>query len=217
MKFTLTYDGQLPGSGNNSRKLKEKWSIREQISPQLSRLWTIHPCLKVALQNRFHPLRGSFYSRDEYHHSVAPENNEVTSIPEGSIDLCAVQRVGDINFIPLVRNTYATVCSLSILFMRQEPIGRVYQGGDLDNRIKTLLDALSVPKAEQVAQMSDPKNTAETIYCLLEDDALVAGLSVETCRLLTSPTAPENEVRLIIQVDVKVTDARSYNTLFLGD
>jgi hypothetical protein len=96
--------------------------------------------------------------------------------------------------------------------MRNEPIGRVYQGGDLDNRIKTLLDALKVPDQGQVCEQSEPN-----MHVLLEDDSLVTGLSVETRRLLNRPDKSENEVRLIIEVTVNVLDARAYNILFLGD
>lgn len=42
------------------------------------------------------------------------------------------------------------------------------------------------------------------------------GLNVETGLLLTQPGASIHEVRLIIEVDVRVTQARIYNQLFLG-
>ena len=57
--------------------------------------------------------------------------------------------VGGRIFQPLVRESFALKCGLDILFLRQESPGKVYQGGDLDNRIKTLLDALSVPQAPE--------------------------------------------------------------------
>jgi hypothetical protein len=55
--------------------------------------------------------------------------------------------------------------------------------GDLDNRLKTLLDALSVPNQDQV--IPDP-TIDDPIHCLLEDDSLVSGLEIETRRLLTA-------------------------------
>jgi hypothetical protein len=42
-----------------------------------------------------------------------------------------------------VRNSFALHCGLKVLFLRKEPPGKVYQGGDIDGRIKTLLDALN--------------------------------------------------------------------------
>jgi hypothetical protein len=37
------------------------------------------------------------------------------------------------------------MCSLQILFLRHDPPGSVIHAGDLDNRVKTLIDALRMP------------------------------------------------------------------------
>ena len=37
MKFTLTYDGELKSNG----KPRDKWKIRNHLSPQLEELWKI--------------------------------------------------------------------------------------------------------------------------------------------------------------------------------
>jgi hypothetical protein len=86
--------------------------------------------------------------------------------------------------------------------------------GDIDNRLKTLFDALAVPNQDQI--VADP-DVADPVYCLLEDDSLIAGLSVETHRLLTRPDSSQHEVRLVIEVDVRVARSRIYNQHFLGD
>lgn len=213
MKFTLTYDGELPPAGNKNKRTVEKHAIRVHLSPQLAQLWSVHPALRRAMAQRVIPKDGFFLV--ERHHSVAPGTPSPADTT--SIDLCEEIVRGGQRFLPLVRNTYGTVCAISVLFMRQEPAGKVYQGGDLDNRIKTLLDALSVPREEQLHGIPETSASEQPLYCLLEDDSLLTGLSVETRRLLTRPGAPENEVRLIVEIDVRVPDARSYNTLFLGD
>jgi hypothetical protein len=213
MKFTLTYDGELPPAGNKNKRTFEKNAIRNHISPQLAQLWRVHPALRRAHAQRVIPKDGFFLV--ERHHSVAagtPNPADSTTI-----DLCEEVVKGATRFLPLVRSSYGTVCALSVLFMRQEPAGNVYQGGDLDNRIKTLLDALSVPREDQIRGIPALSETEQPVYCLLEDDSLLTGIAVETRRLLTRPGAQENEVRLIVDVDVRVPDARSYNTLFLGD
>jgi hypothetical protein len=116
-------------------------------------------------------------------------------------NLCAEIERGGRRFLPLVRDTLALRCSLKILFLRKEDAGRVYQGGDLDNGIKTLFDGLSVPNKDQVI----PDQTInDPIYCLVEDDALITGLEISTHRLLSQPAASKHEVRLIIEVDVSV-------------
>src|SRR5579863_1684862 len=197
MKFTLTYDGELPPSGN-SGKNADKWRIRKELDPQLRELWRIHPALKKMLPGRFiSPAEGAFFTLETHHQYDPPLI--ARSPREGEIDLCAPVSRGGRFFKPLVRDSFALVCALKILFLRKEDPGRVYQGGDLDNRIKTLLDALSVPENdEQVIQ--DP-TTADPIFCLLEKDSLVTGVNVESERLLTAPNAPITQVRLIIEVD----------------
>lgn len=214
MKFTLTYDGILPASANgSSKKVPEKQEIREHISPQLAELWRLHPALQRAKRNRYVSKSGAFLTADHHHSVKLPPG----TVDKNSIDLCAEVELGGVKFMPLVRSSYNTICGISVLFLRQEAAGSVYQGGDLDNRIKTLLDALTLPKAEHIAKAPPSSSASLPIHCLMEDDSLMAGLNVETRRLLTHPGADEKQVRLIIEVDVRVPDARSYNTLFLGD
>ena len=109
-----------------------------------------------------------------------------------------------------------SVCSTfsKILFLRKENPGRVYQGGDLDNRLKTLFDALSIPNDSQILQ---DKTIDDPICCLLEDDSLIKRIDVDTQRLLSRPNSSQHEVSLVIEVDVRVTEARLYNHPFLGD
>jgi hypothetical protein len=54
-------------------------------------------------------------------------------------------------------------------------------------------------------------------YSLAEDDKFVTGLSVRTARLLGRPGVPDTTVRLVIDVDVRVTHPRAYNYWFLGN
>jgi hypothetical protein len=213
VKLTLTYDGELPSSGNKP-KVEEVWRIRKEISPQLAHLWQINRALKHAAKASIVPIDRTFGWGDSYHLSTAPMP-EPQPPKTYEIDLCAPISKEGVNFLPLVRNSFALMCSLTILFLRQEPVGRVSQGGDLDGRIKALIDALKIPDLDQIPP--EKKNSQETIYCLLEDDALVTGIDIQTRQLLSRPGTTEKEVRLVIDVDVRVVDTRVYNTLFLGD
>lgn len=156
----------------------------------------------------------------EMHHSVeypatVPEHfQNIGGIADKWVDLCKEIEVGGRKFLPLIRNSLALQCALKIIFLRKEEPGKVYQGGDLDNRIKTLFDALSVPNSDQIEEDSAVR---DPIYCLLENDCLISGPSVETHRLLSRPDSEIDEVRLIIEVDVRVTRARAYNQVFLGE
>jgi hypothetical protein len=131
------------------------------------------------------------------------------------LDLCAAINKHGAWFRPLVRESFALHCGLKILFLRKEGPGRVYQGGDLDGRIKTLLDALTMPQHKE--QVLDKTSTQlDPIYCLLEDDSLVSGLDVQSERLLTDKSHVADYARLTIEVDVRVRQAMIYNQSFLG-
>src|SRR5437879_2426081 len=79
--------------------------------------------------------------------------------------------LGGFTFIPLIAEQLDHVAMLSITLLTAEEPGRaVTQAGDLDNRIKTLLDALRVPKSVSELPKDDRPLDGETpFYCLLED------------------------------------------------
>jgi hypothetical protein len=207
MKFTLTYDGELRSNGGKD----QKWEIRKQFHPQLEELWQIDPTLKRVLNDRYLPPGGTFSI--DAHHSEPEKPRKKPPNPK-HLDLCAPISRGGRKFVPLVRESYLLTCGLKILFLRKEAPGKVYQGGDLDNRLKTLFDALAVPAHPEqvVADASAP----DPIYTLLEDDSAITKVEIETHRLLSRPGANTHEVRLIIDVDVRVAQARIYNQPFLG-
>jgi hypothetical protein len=120
---------------------------------------------------------------------------------------------------PIVRTSLATTCSLDILFLRKDTgLGAlVAEGGDLDNRIKTLFDGLRIPKPGEVTAPNSPEEAETVTFCLLEDDALITDFSVRTDRLLTHPGSKESEVLLIIDVVVRVTHLTSENLGFLSE
>jgi hypothetical protein len=211
MKFTLTYDGSLPASANKSKN-QAKWDIRKEFDPQLRDLWASHPAL-IELQrddNRYFPRQGGAQLRQEHHLYRGKAAYKQPSANSGLIDLCApIEKHGAI-FKPLIRETFALHCGLRILFLRQEAAGKVYQGGDIDGRIKTLVDALTMPQhSEQVIEGS-----STPIYCILEDDSMVSGLQVESERLL-GKELPKDYVRIVVEVEVRVRQAMIYNQLFL--
>ncbi|MFN3375767.1 MAG: hypothetical protein ACK40S_04375 [Burkholderiaceae bacterium] len=91
------------------------------------------------------------------------------------------------------------------LLFRQQPRGTlITDGGDLDNRLKTLLDGLRVPHGSLEGRKERPATPDPSpLFCLLEDDALVTKVSVESEQLLR-PARPD-EVVAIISVHVKKT------------
>jgi hypothetical protein len=178
MKFTLIYDGDLPSFGNRTHPIHSS-RIRNVFHNQLADLWDSHVILRqLARTARVHAqgLRDLAVTKSV---PVLPDYKDpIPPVQEGYIDLCAPFEVPNVGkFIPLVRNSLYLVAAIDILFLRhEEPIALMKQGGDLDGRIKTLFDALRMPdpKHEYVGD----RPTADPLYVVLEDDALIFDLSV---------------------------------------
>lgn len=217
MKFTLTYDGELPSATSRSPRVREKWEIRKVIHPQLAELWENSEELR-RLAVRQVPLGQGGFFPVETHHSEAPVPPPGFAVEkrDGYLHLCEPLNVKGRLFLPLVRSSLALGCALDILFLRKEEPGKIItQGGDIDNRIKTLFDALRMPTPDDFNGTEG--DLPATLYCLLESDSLINDVAIRTDRLLSRPGASTSEVRLVIEVKVKVMQVRAYNMTLLGD
>lgn len=176
MEFRLIYEGPLHGQGAKS---SHKWEIRRALHPQLQRLWQERPLADQAASLLAHP----------------PEPSQVSVIVEK----------GGLLFAPLVTQRLNLYAELSVLLFRQQPRGTlITDGGDIDNRLKTLLDGLRVPRGALEGRQDLPTEPDPMpFFCLLEDDSLVTKVSVESEQLLR-PAKPD-EVVAIISVHVKKT------------
>jgi hypothetical protein len=227
VKFTLSYEGPLPSSGNKGKN-EAKWEIRKKLESQFKDLWQSHPALRQVEDNRHFPKRGGAALVQTHHQYPGPVRRPLmaeVNFQDGTydfepsglteiIDLCEpIERYGAW-FKPLVRESYALHCGLKIVFLRKEPPGKVYQGGDIDGRIKTIIDALTMPR--HVEQVLEKNSEASPTYCLLEDDSLISGLQVESERLLGDQNNSADYAKLTIEVDVRVRQATVYNQSFLG-
>jgi hypothetical protein len=77
--------------------------------------------------------------------------------------------------------------------------GMVMSGSDIRHRLKTLLDALRMLRAPQEVASNTRLSSANELHCtLLEDNALIARINVETDRLLAMPDP--SQVRPIIRL-----------------
>jgi hypothetical protein len=149
----------------------------------------------------------------------ARSRNQPSDPPgKGLEDIAATFTRGQFRFVPLVTKRLALVCFLDIIFLRREAPGELIRhGGDIDNRMKTLLDSLRVPEAKEILDLT-PDATESPFFCLLEDDSLVTGFQVKTERLLEPSPEPESQwdVRLMITAIVRPTEVRIENLSFLG-
>jgi hypothetical protein len=187
MEFTLTYRGALKANGS----VADKHAIRRKIHEQMKLLWEQRPLCQ--------PSFGRWLE-------------EYTSSAEVSV----ISRVGQFRFAPLVSSKIFLIAELNIAFLRPEAPGSlITQGGDIDNRLKTLLDALRMPKVpNELPAAAAPGPDENPYFCLLDDDNLITSLSVRTDQLL-EPVASPAEVLLLIHVRTKVTEGTLEN-LSLG-
>jgi hypothetical protein len=184
MEFRLLYEGPL--QGQNARA-DHKRKIRRHLHPQLKRLWTQPPL---------------------------NESTNLLAFPAQPGNISVVEPRGSVQFVPLVTRRLDLYAELNVLFLRPQPRGQlITDSGDIDNRLKTLLDALRIPRTAQENPANDESASDENpLYCLLQDDSLVTKISVETDQLLA--TSDPAHVKAIIQVVVKKTRTSWENMLF---
>lgn len=190
MEFRLIYEGPLKATTRDNSRVKDKHLVRKEIHKQLAELWSVQ-----------RPLTEIAYSWPDKEHRPFLKTLSAKYARHG------------FNFLPLVNKSFNLVCSLDILFLRRESPGElVRHGGDLDNRLKTLFDALRIPETGAEICEFQPTNEENPFYCLLEDDALITDFQVTTGRLLTPLKSGQhpNEVFLIIKVATRVTATEGF-------
>ena len=191
MEFRLTYAGPLYGQNTRETesKVAHKHSLRKHFHRQLRAIWQQHPVLMdyVAVKQKYPDA-----------HMFEPYERE--------------------GFLwqPLVRGgMHSIVCRLDIMMLRHGGKGGVLT--DIDNRLKTLFDALQmVDRPEQLPLQPDgsrakPDTDESPFYVLLENDRFITALTVETDTLLEPVLDPgtgkfvpmENAVRLFISVTAR--------------
>jgi hypothetical protein len=228
MRFRLTYEGSLKSSqppydkeGNltKDKHWMHKHSIRKKLQPQLKRIWQTNQFLRFT--------------------KLSPGGGDTSVLPETSL---AVQW-GDANrrwplddalsecyvhhqeygykYVPLIWKDADLSCSLRILCLRLDHDNAVLPGRDIDNRIKTLIDALTMPLAIHGPPLEDKKPLLATddekpFYVLMDDDRRVSHLEVETDHLLADmpPSVDGSYVRLIITVETRSINTTMFNIGF---
>jgi hypothetical protein len=196
MDFRLTYAGPLYAQNNREgpNKVAHKHALRRHFHQQLKAIWEQHPVL-VGYTN----LRRDYPNMLHEEKMFEPYHRE------------------GFTWQPLVRGgKHGLVCRLHILMLRHGGQGGVLT--DIDNRLKTLFDALQLAQRSEDLPKDANGNTIvpapdETpFYVLLENDHLITAVSVETDTLLEPVRDPanlnklipmENAVRLVISTTVR--------------
>jgi hypothetical protein len=89
MKFTLTFDGELPPTANSgSRKSEKKWAIRRHFAPQFEELWRVIPALQHISRGYFISPNTNFLVVDT-HHQIGRTDLPALGAEGNKVDLCA--------------------------------------------------------------------------------------------------------------------------------
>jgi hypothetical protein len=105
-------------------------------------------------------------------------------------------------------------CDLDILFLRAGKPGAIIEGGDIDNRLKTLFDGLTLPNEDQLPDDAQPSLDETTFFCLLESEKLISDLHVRSEELLISPDDMPDYAKVIINTTVRARELTSQNFIF---
>jgi hypothetical protein len=210
VQFRLLYTGRLLGASRSDTRAILKHEIRCEFHPQLKRLWETNRGLTHIAKSylvrwlQSHPEdKATFNGSDEQRKHF------------GLRHLAEKWSKAGHGFIPLITEDLCFRCSLDILFLRPEESGMVIRSGDLDNRLKTLFDALRLPKNADEMGGAAKSVGEEPTYCLLEDDSLISEVRVNADQLLLLPHQSEinaNDVFLVI--DVKMQPLPTWSVYF---
>ena len=140
MEFRLYYRGGLRANG----PAEVKQNLRRHFHKQLKSLW-------------HQPSSAGGYK-------VQLIRDEAALVIER-----AQRTVGRFRCMPIVSSVVSLTAELEILFLRPQPPGSIIgSGGDIDNRLKTLLDGLRLPRDGEIEPGDRPTEDEDPLYCLLE-------------------------------------------------
>lgn len=142
--------------------------------------------IKAQLRSAFHPQ-----IKSQVEPRLSREGRDtVTSVVQGHI------------FITPVHPEFRTAVDLHILLLTS---ASSHRAGDLDNRLKTLIDGLTRPANTQ--QMKDfVPGDPDGTFCLLDDDHLVKRLSVDA-RTSYEPTDDASGALVVVTAKIVLNDS----------
>jgi hypothetical protein len=206
MQFRLTYEGPLFATqrdaigGQSDPKAQHKQHLRREFHRQLKYLWSAHPWLRDV--RMINPKNLSDSDNKRYMHEVLADRYKMFGY----------------RFVPLVRHEISLLCTIDVLFLRREIPGSVISSGDIDNRIKTVFDALRPPGNQQELKGSEhPGDGEDPFFVLMENDDLISHASIETDMLLDPPepgNKDANKARLVITVTIHPYAVTMFNLGF---
>jgi len=221
MEFRLLYSGEVLGASRNNTRADLKHEIRRSFHPQLRRLWQTNHSLQRLLK-----MTGVWHydvnnPRDfELCNIGAPPDIDKADDFYRTLGAEVIEKQWErcgYHFWPLVTEEYCVRCALDILFLRPEEPGMIVKSGDIDGRLKTVFDALRIPKNLDEAGGKRPQDDESPFYCLLEDDKLISEIKVTTDQLLLLPSQRQlraNDAFLSIHVRLWPNRKSTYDWAF---
>jgi hypothetical protein len=177
VEFRLIYRGPLHSNGNKDHK----HAIRRCFHAQLKELWDQHSGLR-ALSD----------PNKNYRHKKEPQIRLLN------------KKDHRYDFLYLIGESHGLSCAMDVLFLRRESPGGLFAyRGDLDNRLKTLFDALKSPNETDEITDEAPREGETPFFCVLSDDKYIDRLTITTDRLLTPMIEGENKSDVFLVINVK--------------
>ena len=97
----------------------------------------------------------------------------------------SVREVGERFFLPMAVKSLFFRCEVEILILSPTRDLNVVRNADIDNRLKTLIDARRLPtQSSEVSKVIGENTKSEPVYVLLEDDCLITSISAKSDSLL---------------------------------
>lgn len=200
MKFRLTYAGAVKSSGNKN-PVKNKHEIRLSFHSQLSTLWKSNPVLREFSEFDAPDLKRAIEPNFTFDINEIFDGEEPKKYSYSKL-LIEKHKKHGVNWHPLITPESKLICEVDILMLRPNDSKSIIQGGDIDGRVKTIFDALSIPiNGDVLKKLPAPP---EVFYTVLSDDSLISKVSVDTDELLNlGENQDQNFVQLIIEITTK--------------
>jgi hypothetical protein len=198
VEFRLLFEG-LPSNGNAS----DKHAIRKSFHPQLRQLWSSNPNLRSLAMDQPNAGPGSSTDEDKFTRGIA--------------EIGRVWNRAGYNIVPLVTRNMVLRCNLDIVLLRPENDLGIVKNGDIDNKLKTIFDALRIPISAAETGDEVPCADDDPLFVLLEDDQLISEVKVATDRLLMLPNERRlrsDDAHAVIHVRLNHRNARSLDNYF---
>lgn len=161
MEIILTYRGRIP---SRSKDRDAVWAMRREFHDQLLKLWGREP----------------FAILKRWDDSAAEAGAPVIR-----------RNLGNQTFLPLLGKDIGVGADIDITLLTGQPSQkRVLSSGDLDNRVKRLVDALRAP--QQDGELVSDLAPNSTWHCLLEDDDVVTSITAKLGVYLASNDPAES-------------------------